>query len=181
MYLDIMAFVDREFHSKQLIEPRIIEFGGSNSFIEKVFKHPNYEIAKNYPVVDIQDLSKFQPDHYDFVILDQVLEHIANPDKAIHEVYRVLKRGGWLINTTPFLVQVHSSPHDYWRFTKEGMEVLLTEFSKVIVKSWGNKETAIYHLKIGSWPTTKEIRESGLFNLENQDNYPYVIWSYSRK
>lgn len=183
MYLDIISFISKYFHAQKLEDPRMIEFGGGTGFIQKIFNHPSYVVAEDYPVVDVQNLSSYKSNSYDFVILDQVLEHVADPKAALKEVYRILKKGGWLILTTPFLVQIHPAPHDYWRFTKEGMNELLRSYSAVRVKSWGNKEVALLHLERGRWLTTKEIKELGLFHLRlrNDEYYPNVVWAYAQK
>jgi SAM-dependent methyltransferase len=181
MYRDIWRFVNREFHGKNYENPRMAEFGGSNTLIRAFFNHPNYEIAPNYPEVDLRNLKNYRDGTYDFVVLDQVLEHVEAPAKALSEIHRVLKKGGWLICTTPFLIQIHNYPSDYWRFTKEGMKKLLENFSEVQVQSWGNRKTAIYHLQCEGWPTAREIREQGYFDLANEENYPYVVWSYAKK
>jgi SAM-dependent methyltransferase len=181
MYYDIWRFVNSEFHGKRWDEPRMVEFGGSNTLIKSFFNHPGYEIAPNYPNVDLRDLKEFSDNTYNFIILDQVLEHVEDPIKALQEIHRVLKKNGWLICTTPFLIHIHNYPSDYWRFTREGMKKLLENFSTAEVKSWGNRKTAIYHLQCEGWPTTKEIREQGYFDLTNEENYPYVVWSYAQK
>ncbi len=181
MYLDIIEFVEREFHGKLMTNPKIIEFGGSNGFIKTVFDCPSYEIAENFPEVDICNLEDYKSESYDFVILDQILEHVSRPGKALKEIRRILKKGGWLIITTPFLVKIHLNPDDYWRFSKKGLRILLSEFSEVDLKSWGNKETVIHHIKTGEWHSTKETRGLGLFNINNDEEYPHVIWGYARK
>lgn len=181
MYLDIMDFIHEITHRPNFKDPAIIEFGQSNGVIKLMFRNYAYEIADNYPKVDIQDLRSFESDRYDFVILDQVLEHVRDPMRGIQEVYRILKKGGWLIATTPFLVRIHNDPNDYWRFSKEGTAQLLRNFSEVIVKSWGNKDMAINHIKNGNWPSVKEFQKLGLFNLENDEEFPHVVWSFSRK
>ena len=42
---------------------------------------------------DATDLNKIDDSKYDFVICSNVLEHIANPLKALNEFKRVLKNG----------------------------------------------------------------------------------------
>lgn len=118
---------------------KVIEIGGSNGVIRGFFKHADYEVTPNYPYLDVQDLSSISEGSYDVVILDQILEHVENPMKAIKEVRRILKSGGSFIGTTPFLIYVHPVPKDYWRFTEDGLRVLLKEFSSVQIYSWGNR------------------------------------------
>jgi SAM-dependent methyltransferase len=82
-----------------------------------------YITADLYPVfaaikVDITDIN-FSNDSFDFILCLHVLEHIPDDDKAIRELYRVLKVGGWA------LIQV---PIDIKRFkTFEDAEVVTDE------------------------------------------------------
>jgi len=49
---------------------------------------------------DIHDIP-FEDDTYDFVMCNHVLEHVEDEFKAISEIYRVLKKGGWAILQVP--------------------------------------------------------------------------------
>ena len=42
-------------------------------------------------------------------------------DLAFSEINRILKKGGYLIGSVPFLYQVHGAPNDYFRFTKDSI------------------------------------------------------------
>jgi len=44
--------------------------------------------------MDITDI-KFPDDTFDAIICNHVLEHISNDRKALSEIYRVMKKGGW--------------------------------------------------------------------------------------
>jgi SAM-dependent methyltransferase len=65
---------------------------------------------------------------FDVVLCTEVLEHLREPQRAIDEMYRVLKPGGTLLLTTRFLFPIHDAPHDYYRFTKYGLRYLLRKF-----------------------------------------------------
>lgn len=54
--------------------------------------------------VDLQKRFPFRDESYDVIYSGQVVEHLLNPDFFISECYRVLKKGGKLILTTPNLV-----------------------------------------------------------------------------
>ncbi len=43
----------------------------------------------------------YKDDFFDVVVFSEVVEHLFNTDHAIREIYRVLKKGGYLIITTP--------------------------------------------------------------------------------
>jgi SAM-dependent methyltransferase len=181
MYREIINFIKREFHSKTYLRPHIIELGGSNTIIKHMFNHPSYEIAPNYPELDVTDLKPYAANIYDFAVMDQVLEHVNNPWKAVREVHRILKKGGWFINTTPFLIEIHEVPADYWRFTADALKELMADFSHVEVYSWGNKKTALWQIGEERWPTVKEARDTGHFELENQEKFPIVYWVFAKK
>lgn len=68
---------------------------------------------------------------FDVVLCTEVLEHLPEPQRAIDEMFRVLKPGGTLLLTTRFLFPIHDAPHDYFRFTKYGLRHLLRRFDIV--------------------------------------------------
>lgn len=58
------------------------------------------------------------PDQIFSVILcTEVLEHVSDSQKAFRELGRLLKPGGHLIFTTPFIYPLHEEPYDFVRFT----------------------------------------------------------------
>jgi SAM-dependent methyltransferase len=54
---------------------------------------------------------------FDAALCFNLLEHVAEPERVLGEIARVLKSGGICLLETPFLVNVHAHPHDYFRFT----------------------------------------------------------------
>lgn len=63
-------------------EARIIKFGASNGVICDMLQPDHQvEVAPNYPDVDIQSLTQYEDECCDFVILDQILEHVAAPSR----------------------------------------------------------------------------------------------------
>jgi SAM-dependent methyltransferase len=63
----------------------------------------------------------------DTVFSTQVLEHVADHRKMISEAFRILKPGGKLILSCPMYWEHHEEPYDYFRFTKYGLEYLMSE------------------------------------------------------
>jgi len=61
----------------------------------------------------------------DTVIASELLEHCANPNKVICEISRVLKSGGTLILTVPFMVRLHRDPDDFYRFSDTKLKDML--------------------------------------------------------
>jgi SAM-dependent methyltransferase len=60
----------------------------------------------------------------DFALCTQVLEHVRDPGLVLHELARVLRPGGVLLLTAPFVWEHHEEPHDYYRFTRYALSDL---------------------------------------------------------
>lgn len=54
----------------------------------------------------------YEKNHFDFVIANHVLEHVNDLPKALFEIQRVLKIGGYAILQTPFSTQLHHTLED---------------------------------------------------------------------
>lgn len=67
----------------------------------------------------------------DAVIMQAVLEHLAEPRAAIAEAWRALRPGGVLYVEMPFLQGFHADPHDYQRYTLEGLRRRLAGFEEL--------------------------------------------------
>lgn len=72
----------------------------------------------------------------DTVTSFQVMEHLPKPDFFLSECYRILKPGGRLFITVPFMWHVHEAPHDYFRYTRYGLTYLLEQnkFTNIEIK-----------------------------------------------
>lgn len=69
----------------------------------------------------------FQEACFDTVLCTQVLEHVREPQRLINEAFRVLRPGGTLLLSAPQTWGLHEQPADFWRFTRYGLEYLLTK------------------------------------------------------
>lgn len=146
--------------------------------------HPESDVIEtHYPEADIQRLP-YEDNIFDYVISDQVLEHVENPFLAISESHRVLKKGGIAIHTTCFINQYHLSPLDYWRFSPETLKYLCKDFSEIIeYGGWGNR-LAIFICFLGDRFRTIEIPNKGLrhwLGTFNEKRYPISTWVIARK
>lgn len=69
----------------------------------------------------------FEDGRFDYVLCTEVMEHVPEPAAFLKEINRVMKPGGILIMTTPFLVPLHEEPYDFYRYTKHGIKHLLLQ------------------------------------------------------
>jgi len=57
----------------------------------------------------------------DAVVCLEVLEHVSYPQAALAELARVLKPGGAMFFSIPFMYPIHDAPHDFQRLTEYGL------------------------------------------------------------
>jgi SAM-dependent methyltransferase len=67
----------------------------------------------------------FSNHEFDSLVCNQVLEHVFNPDQFFAEINRVLKPGGMVLLTVPFVWDEHEQPFDYARYSTFGLYDLL--------------------------------------------------------
>ena len=79
-------------------------------------------------ICDIGDMKAVSDESIGLVLNLESLEHLPYPQKAIDEIHRVLRPNGLLILTTVMHFKIHRAPKDYWRFTPDGIELLLSRF-----------------------------------------------------
>lgn len=73
----------------------------------------------------------------DCIICTEVLEHLPRPGRCVDEIRRLLRDGGLVLASVPFLYPVHADPFDYQRFTEDGLRNLFKEFKTVEVHRMG--------------------------------------------
>ena len=88
----------------------------------------------------------FKDGEFDAIFCFEVLEHVKDPIKAISEMKRVLKPGGRLFASTPFIAEIHGEEYgDYWRFTRQGLKQIFEKFSSTEVVHFGRNELKPHH------------------------------------
>ncbi len=79
-------------------------------------------------ICDVANMESISNESIGLVLNLESLEHLPYPQKAIDEIHRVLRPDGLLILTTVMHFKIHRTPKDYWRFTPDGIELLLSRF-----------------------------------------------------
>ena len=82
-------------------------------------------------------LLPFSSSSVDCVLCCEVLEHIKEPRQCCNEIWRVLKPGGVVFISVPFLLPIHADPDDYHRFTPSGLKILLDDFNSIDIIPMG--------------------------------------------
>jgi len=84
--------------------------------------------------VDLNQDLPLPDESFDTVLLADVLEHIKAPQRLLGEIARVLAPSGKLLLMVPFFYQVHEPPHDYFRYTRFGLEQLCAQAGLTVVE-----------------------------------------------
>jgi SAM-dependent methyltransferase len=136
----------------------VLNIGSGGKVLEAIKKH-GFEVIeididpKRNPdyVISIEDMSKFKNNEFDIILCLEVLEHVENPFKGIEESYRVLKKDGLFIGSTPFLFPIHDEPYDFYRYTRYGLKKMFSKFSSFKVKEKNSYFESIYVLVLRSY------------------------------
>ena len=98
---------ETDFFTSSLASKKVLHFAPEQCFLKrfKSLKHFDYTTTDlNSPIADVKadicDLP-FENNSYDIIFCNHVLEHIPHDTKAMKELYRVMKPGGWGIFQIP--------------------------------------------------------------------------------
>lgn len=117
---------------------RVLDAGAGEGQYSAHFRRQRYtgvdlgigDAGWNYQGLDaLADLCAlpFASGTFDAALNIVTLEHLRQPGRAIQEMARVLKPGGALLLVAPLEWEVHQAPHDYYRYTRHGLDYLLRE------------------------------------------------------
>lgn len=92
--------------------------------------HEKHKTDLFYNGVDLP----FENNSFDSIVCFEVFEHVFEPEKVVDEMFRVLKPGGSILLTTPFIWNEHEIPYDYGRYSYFGLKDLFTKNGFIISK-----------------------------------------------
>ncbi|MBD3390047.1 methyltransferase domain-containing protein [Candidatus Micrarchaeota archaeon] len=110
----------------------VLDVGSANSPYKEYF--PNITSLDIDPksgadiICDAENMETLKNESFDLVLCTAVLEHTKKPWRVIDEMKRVLKKGGTIILTVPFMYPLHETPRDYYRFTKYWLTDQFSDF-----------------------------------------------------
>lgn len=96
---------------------------------------------------------------FDCVMATEFLEHIADPMAVLTEITRVMKPGGKLFATVPFIWNLHELPYDEFRYTPTSLDRILVDagLSEVRIDPLAGWNAALAQM-VGLWLGFSPIR-----------------------
>ena len=95
----------------------------------------------NYIVGDCRD-TPFKDAYFDYIIAGAILEHMDRPEVFLKEMFRILKKNGVFVLSTPceegITIEIKDMYH-LWGFTEEDIESLLEEHGQVTIEKFSEK------------------------------------------
>jgi len=132
--------------------------------------YPEYDLCRAPWAAEVCDL----------LILEQVLEHVRHPRRALENARAMLRPAGTILVDTPFLLKFHPCPVDLYRWTEDGLRALLEDagFTAIRSGSWGNRQCLAADLQPGmAWT----YYDPAAHSLENESQFPIVVWAFAEK
>jgi SAM-dependent methyltransferase len=122
------------------VEGSVLEIGskdyGSTSSFRDFYAGSEYvglDMAEGKGVDVIVDLCKgvgtLQENHFELGICCSVLEHVEKPWLFAANLTRLIRPGGRLYMSVPWVWRYHAYPDDYFRFSHRGVISLFEEFA----------------------------------------------------
>jgi ubiquinone/menaquinone biosynthesis C-methylase UbiE len=102
----------------------------------------------------------------------EVLEHVENPWKGVKESFRILKKEGLIIGSTPFIFPIHDEPYEFYRYTKYGLKKMFSKFSSFKVKERNSYFESIYVLILRAYFNKNKIEKKFFLFI-----FPLIILS----
>jgi SAM-dependent methyltransferase len=142
----------------------LLDVGGGYMPYKSLLLQPPSQVEK-YIGLDLHDNIYARPDitwdgkqiplpdsSIDCAIATEVFEHCPEPEVVMKEVQRVLKPGGILFFTVPFLWPLHTVPYDEYRYTPFALERHLNNagFDTIQLQALGGWDASLAQM-LGLW------------------------------
>jgi len=160
----------------------VLSFDGysdpENEYLKYVTRYEsNYEEVNEK--FDLHSIN-FTKKDFDFVMLNQIIEHLYDPILALQNIYDHMKIGGMLYISAPANGRPHCTPfHYYTGITPVGLGAIikLTGFDIFKIGQWGNKEYLNKMFATNGWPDYTYSSNPGY----NDIDCPIITWCLAVK
>jgi SAM-dependent methyltransferase len=154
--------------------------------------HPDSPHALTFvDVLATADTIPVESSTFDTAVMSELLEHLEEPRAALLEAGRLLKPGGHLIITTPFIWVLHEEPRDFFRYSPHGLRWLLESAGLEVVEitpiggQWTTLALlgsyALSRMPSRLWWVTSRMASTLLhvgWRLERRHFQPWMSWDH---
>lgn len=125
------------------------------------------DLAAPSRTVDANKKLQFSDHTFDTVLFFNALYIVEDPHRTLAEIRRVLRPGGTVLLSSPFLAGEMPEPRDFYRFTAEGLARALTRagFPDPHIERYGERFSAAVNL----------LHPFFLFNTARLIAYPLAL------
>jgi SAM-dependent methyltransferase len=121
---------------EQVFAPYVEKYVGIEYSPESGYRGNKADICGDAGYLPFADAS------VDTILCTEVMEHVPDPERTIAEFARVLRPGGTLITTAPFVYPIHDA-YDFFRYSPDGLAVMMKRHGLTIEKVEPLSGTAI--------------------------------------
>lgn len=152
--LSCLRALEYEKLATTMIAGRVLDVGGGEKAVyrKRLPKDIQYESVNIDPdmepthVIEPERPFPISDENYDFCLCLNTLEHVYDARFVLREIRRVLKPGGIVHITVPFIFRIHAHPDDYFRATpswwRESLEREHFPYAEIQPLIWGRRATA---------------------------------------
>jgi ubiquinone/menaquinone biosynthesis C-methylase UbiE len=190
LYFQVRTAIERAFlKNVYMLKGKVLDLGcGTQPYKELIQSNKKVE---SYIGIDI-DFNNYhnkKPDLYwdglhipledesiDCVVITEFLEHYFDTGHILTEIKRVLKPGGIIFGTVPFIWNLHEIPFDEYRFTPFSLKKYFEKAGYKIssVHSLGGKNAAFAQF-IGLWYSISNFRFKSILKFPIFLIYRYLV------
>lgn len=131
--------------------PRLLDVGCGDRPYRNLIAADQYvglDVSADGDLIGFADALPFADQSFDVVLATEVIEHLPDAYKGVHEMARVLRRAGVLILSVPFVHELHEQPYDFFRPTIYGVRALLEPFEIIAERAVGGRGAVFADLAI---------------------------------
>lgn len=141
----------------------VLDVGAGHGYLRSYFEC-TYLSTDVYPyegldfLCDLGVTSPLRPASVDLVLLNNVMEHLPQPERTLKAVASALRPRGRVAIAVPFIIKVHQAPYDFFRYTHFMLVRMLEQegFGDIGIEAVytpGALHRVFFHEKFAAYPS----------------------------